>query len=77
MEPRLLAETVMGLLKSPAPPIVIDVRKRPAFEADPAMLPGAVWRDPQSVARWATELPSGCFGRRLLRPRPRGEPGRA
>jgi superoxide dismutase, Fe-Mn family len=59
MDPCLLPETLMSLLKTPSPPVVIDVRKRPAFEADPAMLPGAVWRDPQSVERWATELPSG------------------
>ena len=60
MDPCLLPETLMGLLKTPQPPIVLDVRKRPAFEADPAMLPGALWRDPQSVEQWATELPSGC-----------------
>jgi thiosulfate sulfurtransferase len=60
MDPCLLPETLMALLKTPSPPVVIDVRKRPAFEADPAMLPGAVWRDPQSVEGWATELPSGC-----------------
>jgi rhodanese-related sulfurtransferase len=59
MDPCLLPETLMGLLNTPSPPVVIDVRKRPAFEADPAMLPGAVWRDPQSVARWATDLPPG------------------
>lgn len=39
--------------------MVIDVRKRPAFEADPAMLPDAVWRDPHAVEQWAPELPSG------------------
>jgi rhodanese-related sulfurtransferase len=60
MDPCLLPETLMGLLKTPSPPVVIDVRKRPAFETDPVMLPRAVWRDPQSVERWATELPSGC-----------------
>jgi rhodanese-related sulfurtransferase len=51
----------MGLLKTPRPPVVVDVRKRPAFAADPAMLPGAVLRDPHAVEQWAAELPSGCL----------------
>ena len=42
MDPSLLPEALMGLLKTRRPPTVVDVRKRPAFEADPAMLPGAV-----------------------------------
>ena len=60
MDPGLLPETLMSLLKAAQPPIVVDVRKRLAFEADPAMLPGAIWRDPNAVEQWAAELPSGC-----------------
>ena len=37
-------------------PAVIDVRKRPAFEADTTMLPAARWRDPAEVDRWRAEL---------------------
>jgi rhodanese-related sulfurtransferase len=59
MDPCLFPETLMSLLKTP-PPVVVDVRKRPAFEADPAMVLGAVWRDPHAVEQWATKLPSGC-----------------
>jgi Fe-Mn family superoxide dismutase len=59
MNPNLLPETLMSLLKTPRPPVVVDVRKRPAFEAAPSMLPGAVWRDPRAVEQWAAELPSG------------------
>ncbi len=33
MDPCLLPETLMGLLKTSQPPAVVDVRKRPAFEA--------------------------------------------
>jgi hypothetical protein len=57
MDPCLLPETLMGLLKTTQPPMVVDVRKRLAFEADPAMLPGAVWRDPHADEQWAAELP--------------------
>jgi rhodanese-related sulfurtransferase len=60
MDPSLFPETVMSLLQTSRPPAVVDVRKRLAFEADPAMLPGAVWRDPHAVVQWAAELPSGC-----------------
>lgn len=60
MDPCLLPETLMDLLKTPLPPLVVDVRKRPAFQADPAMLPGAVWRDPHGVEQWAAELPPSC-----------------
>jgi thiosulfate sulfurtransferase len=59
MDTGLFPGTLMSLLKSSPPPMVVDVRKRPALEADPAMLPGAIWRDPHAVERWAAELPSG------------------
>ena len=39
-------------------PLVIDVRKTPAFSAAPDMIAGALRRDPAAVAAWAKELPS-------------------
>ena len=60
MNPSLLPEALMSLLKTPRRPVIVDVRKRPAFEAAPAMLPGAVWRDPHAVEQWAARLPPGC-----------------
>ena len=59
MNTDLFPEALMSLLKTPQPPMVVDVRKRPAIEADPTMLPGAIWRDPHAVEQWAAELPSG------------------
>jgi rhodanese-related sulfurtransferase len=38
--------------------LVIDVRREAAFRAAPAMIPGALRRDPEAVARWAPELPA-------------------
>ena len=38
-------------------PLVIDVRKRPAFAAATDMIAGALRRDPERVASWAAELP--------------------
>ena len=35
---------------------VLDVRRQPAFEADPRLILGAVWKDPEQVTNWAAEL---------------------
>jgi Fe-Mn family superoxide dismutase len=35
---------------------VLDVRRRPAFEAERRLIPGAVWREPEAVADWADAL---------------------
>jgi thiosulfate sulfurtransferase len=35
---------------------LVDVRRRPAFEAEPRLIPGAVWRAPEEVAIWADGL---------------------
>ena len=40
------------------PPIVIDVRRQPAFMAARDMLAGAVRRDPEQVGVWAKSLPA-------------------
>jgi len=39
-------------------PLVIDVRKRPAFEAAPDMIAGALRRDPANVESWIPTLPA-------------------
>lgn len=38
---------------------LLDVRRRADREAVPAMIPGAVWRDPEQVGQWANELING------------------
>jgi len=38
--------------------LIVDVRREAAFRAAPAMIAGALRRDPESVARWAPELPA-------------------
>lgn len=40
------------------PPLVIDVRKRPAFATATDTIAGALRRDPEQIASWAAELPS-------------------
>jgi len=39
------------------PPIVIDVRRRPAFVESNAMVSGALRREPERVREWAPSLP--------------------
>ncbi len=45
------------LLHSAHPPVVVDVRKKPAFEKDPDTLPKATWRNHEKVATWAKTQP--------------------
>src|SRR5262245_43415847 len=40
-------------------PIVVDVRRSPAFEADDTVIAGAVRRPPEAVDHWCHELPEG------------------
>jgi rhodanese-related sulfurtransferase len=35
---------------------VLDVRRRPAFLADPQLISSAVWKEPEEVAIWADAL---------------------
>lgn len=38
-------------------PLVIDVRRRPAFDDAPDMIAGALRRDPERISEWMHELP--------------------
>jgi rhodanese-related sulfurtransferase len=50
---QLRSETAGG-----RPPIVIDVRRQPAFSASTEMIGGALRRDPEQVGTWAKSLPA-------------------
>ena len=45
-------------LQSANPPVVFDVRKKPAFDAEPSTLPGATWQIHDEVQNWAAQLPT-------------------
>ncbi len=36
---------------------VLDVRRKNDFDADPAKLPGAEWKNPEQMAEWGKTLP--------------------
>jgi rhodanese-related sulfurtransferase len=51
-------QSVMALCAIGSPlPFLVDVRKRPAYDAAGKRIAGAEWRDPFSVGNWADRLP--------------------
>jgi rhodanese-related sulfurtransferase len=57
MDASITASALNSALAGSEPPLVIDVRRSPAFRAAPEMIAGALRRDPANVASWAKELP--------------------
>jgi rhodanese-related sulfurtransferase len=51
------AASLYPRLGTAAAPIVVDVRRRPAFEADEWMIAGAIRRPPDTVSEWGAALP--------------------
>jgi thiosulfate sulfurtransferase len=57
MKRTLTASELRMLLAEGATITLVDVRRAPARDADPRLIPGSIWRDPAHVAQWAEELP--------------------
>lgn len=51
--------TLRSLVGTPRAPLVVDVRKPPAFDADPLMIASALRRPHDTVADWTGALPAG------------------
>jgi rhodanese-related sulfurtransferase len=56
MDASLTPDALQQALRSDQPPLVIDVRKAPAFLAAPDMIRGALRRDPAQVEDWRKTL---------------------
>jgi rhodanese-related sulfurtransferase len=56
--PAISAASLRQSLASGRPPLVIDVRKQPAFLDAPDLIRGALRRDPSRIADWAKSLPA-------------------
>ena len=56
MSPTLSPSELKKLLDSKSVTLV-DVRRKADYEAEPNLIPGAAWRDPEQVERWSRELP--------------------
>jgi rhodanese-related sulfurtransferase len=57
MSTSITATELKSMLDGREPPLLIDVRRPPAFRAAPDMAAGALRRDPGAVAAWARTLP--------------------
>jgi len=53
----ITATELKSAFRGEQPPLLIDVRRSPAFRAAPDMAAGALRRDPGAVAAWARTLP--------------------
>lgn len=58
MDASITPAALQQALRSEQPPLVIDVRKAPAFLGATDMIRGALRRDPARVADWGAALPS-------------------
>lgn len=55
----IAAAELARTLGSARHPLVIDVRREAAFAASPNLMCGSIYRKPEKVAQWSTELPTG------------------
>jgi rhodanese-related sulfurtransferase len=57
MDASISASHLKSALTGAQPPLLVDVRRTPAFRSAPDMAAGALRRDPATVSSWAKELP--------------------
>jgi rhodanese-related sulfurtransferase len=57
MDASVSGSELQSALRGERPPLIIDVRGRPAFQGATELIRGALWRDPERVTEWAGELP--------------------
>lgn len=38
---------------------LLDVRRKADYQANPTIIKGATWRDPEKIGDWAKQLPTG------------------
>jgi rhodanese-related sulfurtransferase len=58
MDASICATELKTQLAGSQPPLVIDVRRTPAYRSATSMMPGALRRDPAKLAQWSRTLPS-------------------
>src|SRR6185295_5906228 len=57
MNTSITATQLKSALAGAQPPLLVDVRRTPAFRSAPDLAAGALRRDPATVTSWAKELP--------------------
>lgn len=58
MSKTVLATQLNDALNSSNPPLLFDVRKKPAFDSSPQTIAGAKWKAHDEVTSWAGEIPT-------------------
>ena len=56
MDPAITPDELQQRLAAFPTPTLVDVRRQPAFDADPAVIAGAIRHTPDTIARWAAGL---------------------
>ena len=56
----ITSENLIPLIGGAQAPVIVDVRRRPVFDADDRVLPTAIWRDLRAVDEWIGGLPAGA-----------------
>lgn len=59
MEKTIAPQDLKALLASGQSVTLLDVRRKPDYDADPFRLPGAEWRDPDKIGEWSAHLSRG------------------
>src|SRR5262245_46011867 len=59
MIPAITVSELVKVANTAKAPLLIDVRRQPAFDADGWLIAGAIRRPPDSVAQWGGRLPAG------------------
>jgi rhodanese-related sulfurtransferase len=58
MEPSIRPEELKKIMEKGSV-LLLDVRRKADFDADPGTIPGAAWRNPEQVEAWSQEIPKG------------------
>ncbi len=60
MDARIDAAELRQIIDSESPPLLVDVRRQPAFRESADLIRGALRRDPARTAQWAKSLPAAA-----------------
>jgi len=58
VEPSISPEELKKILEKGSV-LLLDVRRKADYDADPGTIPGAAWRNPEQVEAWSQEIPKG------------------
>jgi uncharacterized protein len=59
MAPNIDVKELGKLLEKEESILLLDVRRKSDYNADPNTIKGAVWRDPEKIGDWVRRLPAG------------------